>query len=137
LINKAKDPSYRAFIAPLNVTVTNLSNHFEEGPAHAKLEGKFMGSGATKATARFRPEKNGPDFDLNVSIEHTDLTTMNDILRAYGKFDVVAGGFSFYSELHVKNGEVTGYVKPLFSNMKVYDKRQDAEKSFFKKVYEK
>ena len=137
LINKAKTPAYRVFLAPMNLIVTNLSNHFKEGPAHAKLEGKFMGSGATTATARFRPDANGPDFDFNASIEHTDLTKMNDILRAYGKFDVVEGDFSFYTELHVKNGEITGYVKPLFENMKVYDKRQDAEKSFFRKLYEK
>jgi Domain of Unknown Function (DUF748) len=137
LVNKAKNPAYRAFLAPVNVTVTNLSNHFTEGPAHAKLQGKFMGSGVTKATARFRPDANGPDFDLNASIEHTDLTKMNDILRAYGKFDVVAGDFSFFTELHIKNGQITGYVKPLFENMKVYDKRQDADKTFFRKLYEK
>ena len=137
LINKAKNPAYRAFLAPVNLTVTNLSNHFKEGPAHAKLEGKFMASGVTKATARFRPDANGPDFDLNASIEHTDLTTMNDILRVYGKFDVVQGDFSLYTEIHVKNGEITGYIKPLFENMKVYDKRQDADKTFFRKLYEK
>ena len=96
-----------------------------------------MGSGVTKATARFRPDTNGADFDLNASIEHTDLTTMNDILRAYGKFDVVQGDFSLYTEIHVKNGEITGYIKPLFENMKVYDKRQDADKTFFRKLYEK
>ena len=62
---------------------------------------------------------------------------MNDILRAYGKFDVVAGDFSFFTELHIKNGEITGYIKPLFENMKVYDKRQDADKTFFRKLYEK
>ena len=30
-----------------------------------------------------------------------------------------------------------GYVKPLFRDMKVYDARQDAEKSLFRKLYEK
>ena len=62
---------------------------------------------------------------------------MNDLLRAYGKFDVTAGAFSFFCELKVKNGAVDGYVKPLFREMKVYDARQDAEKSLFKKLYEK
>ena len=40
---------------------------------------------------------------MRMAIEATDLRTMNDMLRAYGKFDVVAGIFSFYSELAVKN----------------------------------
>ncbi|MEP6801815.1 MAG: DUF748 domain-containing protein [Acidobacteriota bacterium] len=137
LVNKAKDPPYRAFLSDANVTVTNLSNQFVQGPAVAHLSGKFMASGPTKASATFRTEKNGPDFDLNVAIEGTQMTRMNDILRAYGKFDVVAGVFSFYTELRVKNGQITGYIKPLFKEMQVYDKRQDKDKSLFKKLYER
>jgi hypothetical protein len=136
LVNKAKNPPYRAFLSGLDLEIKNLSNHFSEGPAVAKLNGKFMGSGPTTASATFRPENNGPDFDLKAAIENTDMTKMNDVLRAYGKFDVVRGDFSFYSELHVKNRQITGYVKPLFQEMKVYDKRQDKEKSFFRKAYE-
>src|SRR5262249_19813555 len=93
--------------------------------------------GATTAHATFRPEKNGPDMDLAVRIENTDMKTMNDLLRAYGKFDVVRGTFSFYSELTVRNGQVQGYVKPLFQDVQAYDERQDKEKSAFKKLYEK
>jgi hypothetical protein len=62
---------------------------------------------------------------------------MNDVLRAYGKFDVVSGLFAFYSELSVKNQRIEGYVKPLFRDVKAYDERQDAEKSAFRKLYEK
>ena len=136
IVNKAKNPPYRAFLSDTTLEIKNLSNHFSEGPATASLKGKFMGSGATTASATFRPETNGPDFDLKAGIEDTDLTKMNDILRAYGKFDVVRGKFSFFTELHIKDRQITGYVKPLFQDMKVYDKRQDAEKSFFHKAYE-
>jgi hypothetical protein len=61
---------------------------------------------------------------------------MNDLLRAYGKFDVVAGFFSVESQLRVKNRVVSGYIKPFFRNLDVYDKRQDKEKSAFRKLYE-
>jgi len=74
---------------------------------------------------------------MKVAIEDTPLVTMNDLLRSYGKFDVTAGIFSFYSELGVHNNHIEGYVKPLFRDMQVYDKRQDADKSLFRKVYEK
>jgi hypothetical protein len=80
----------------------------------ATLDGRFMGSGPTKVLAHFRPEMDGPDFDMKVAIENIDLRTMNDMLRAHGKFDVVAGVFSFYSELAVKNAQIRGWVKPLF-----------------------
>src|SRR5206468_12953452 len=68
--------------------------------------------------------------------ENTDMRRMNDLLRAYGNFDVVAGNFSVYSELKRRQGKVDGYVKTLFSDMKVYDRRQDAEKSMFRQLYE-
>ncbi len=64
------------------------------------------------------------------------MRSMNELLRAYGNFDVVRGEFSFYSELSVKDGVIQGYMKPLFKDMKVYDKRQDKEKSTFRKLYE-
>ncbi|HEY6050289.1 MAG TPA: DUF748 domain-containing protein, partial [Thermoanaerobaculia bacterium] len=137
LVNRAKNPPYRAFVSDTNLTITNLSNKFVHGPATARVTGRFMGSGTARAIAHFRPEKSGPDFDLDAAIENTDMTKMNDMLRAYGKFDVVSGKFSFFSELKVQNGQINGYVKPLFQDMKVYDKRQDAEKSVFKKLYEK
>ncbi len=135
-VNKAKSPDYRAYFTDANVTVTNLSNQFVKGPATVTATGKFMGSGPTKAVAHFRAAKSGPDFDLDLAIENTDMTRMNDILRAYGKFDVAAGKFSFYTQLAAKNGYVNGYVKPLFQDMKVYDKQQDKNKPFLKKAYE-
>ncbi|HRF91438.1 MAG TPA: DUF748 domain-containing protein, partial [Desulfobacter postgatei] len=134
--NKAADNPYRVFISDLSLRLQNLSNHFSQGPAEAKLSGKFMGNGVTSASAKFRPEKKGPDFDLYVKIEDTQLKSMNDLLRAYGDFDVTAGIFSFITELHVKNDVITGYVKPFFKDMKVYDKRQDKDKGLFKKMYE-
>jgi len=134
LVNKAHDPSYRAFLSHADVEVTNLSNHFSQGPARARLTARFMGNGPSHATATFRPENGGPDFDLDAAIEHTDMTAMNDMLRAYGKFDVARGDFSFYTELRVHDGNLTGYMKPLFADMKVG--MPDEKKSFGKKVYE-
>jgi hypothetical protein len=137
LVNRAKSPGYRVFVSGLNLEVTNLSNHFVEGPAKATARGLFMGKGKATASATFRPDAKGADFDMKVAIEDTPMTTMNDLLRSYGKFDVVAGMFSFFTELSVHNNHIEGYVKPLFRDMQVYDKRQDAEKSFWKKTYEK
>jgi hypothetical protein len=96
-----------------------------------------MGSGAAEAIATFRPDKKGPDFDLKVSLENTDMRTMNDMLRAYGTFDVAAGTFSLFSEVTVKNQHIEGYVKPLFSGLDVYDPAQDRDKSLGRRLYEK
>jgi Domain of Unknown Function (DUF748) len=135
-VNQAAKPPYHVFLERTNLEIENLSNHLEDGVARARLAGNFMGSGPTKVQAAFRPEKEGPDFNLELSIEKTDMRRMNDLFRAYGNFDVVAGQFSLYSEISVKQGKIDGYVKPLFSEMNVYDQRQDREKSLFRKMYE-
>jgi hypothetical protein len=137
LINKTTTPNYRVFVADTTVTLTNLSSLPSGETAMAKLQGKFMGSGPVKADFKLLPTRPGPDFDVAVQIDETDLTTMNDLLRAYGKFDVVAGRFSLYTELQARNRQITGYVKPLFQDMEAYDPKQDREKSIVRKAYEK
>ena len=136
LVNKAKNPPYRLFLSDADLRVSNLSNHADQGPAVARVRGKFMGSAPAVATATFRPENKMADLSLDVAIEDTPLVALNDMLRAYGKFDVTEGTFSFYSQLRIKNGHIEGYVKPLISGMKVYDPNQDKEKGFFHKLYE-
>src|ERR1051325_2185191 len=135
-INQAAKPAYTVFLDGAKVQLENLSNEFKEGPARLHITGRFMGSGPTLMNATFRPEYRGPDLDLAVEIQNTDMRTMNDLLRAYGNFDVVAGNFTLFADIKMRQGKIDGYVKPLFSDMKVYDRRQDAEKSLFHKMYE-
>jgi hypothetical protein len=62
---------------------------------------------------------------------------MNDLLRAYGHFDVAAGQFAFYSQLAVEHGLIRGYVKPLFKDVAVSDPEQDSHQSIAHKLYER
>ena len=136
MVNEAASKPYRIFLADTDLHMSNFSNQFSQGPAKAQLKAKFMGSGNTTASANFRPEKTGPDFDLYLKIEDTQLTAMNDVLRAYGNFDVTSGTFSLVTELHIKNDTISGYIKPFFKDMKVYDRRKDKERGISHQVYE-
>lgn len=135
-INRAAKPAYRLYFTDTTLEVHNFSNHLEDGVARGRATGKFMGSGPSQIDVAFRPENKGPDFNLTVSIENTDMRKMNDLFQAYGNFDVAAGVFSFYSEIKVRQGKIDGYVKPLFHDIDVYDERQDREKNIFRKLYE-
>jgi hypothetical protein len=137
VIDRAANPDYRVFLSNTNATITNLSNQQVEGRSMVKVRGKFMGSGDTAVTGSFRPDPKGPDFDVDLRIENTDMTKMNPITRAHGGFDVVSGAFSFYSEIKVKDGRVNGYVKPLFKDLVAYDADQDREKGFMQKLKER
>ncbi|MGH7399977.1 MAG: DUF748 domain-containing protein [Candidatus Rokuibacteriota bacterium] len=135
-VNKTATPSYRVYVEDTALALTNLSSLPSGETAVAKLTGKFMGGGAARADFELRPTRPGPDFDLAVQIDETNLKAMNDLLRAHGNFDVVGGRFSIYTEIAVKDRQVSGYVKPLFQDMTVYDPRQDREKNVLRKVYE-
>ena len=135
-VNQAANPPYRVFLSNGTLRFENISNHLSEGSGSVTLTGKFMGTGDTVISGTFRPETRSPDFDLNIRIEKTQMRAMNQLVRAHGSFDVTAGLFSLYSELRVKNSQVEGYIKPLFRDIKVYDTRQDKEKTLFHQLYE-
>ena len=133
----AKPAPYRVFLDNAKVVVENLSNQFKEGPAKVHVTGRFQGSGPTRLDASFRPEDKGPDLDLNLAIENTDMSTMTDLMRAYANFDVAAGNFSMFAEIKVRQGKIDGYVKPLFSDLQVVDQRPGKDESFWHKTYVK
>ncbi|HWM92366.1 MAG TPA: DUF748 domain-containing protein [Thermoanaerobaculia bacterium] len=137
LVSWAKDRRFRVFVDDTDFTVTNISSGFRKGPAKAIVTGKLMGSGALSGHATFRDDRKGPDFTITAQVEGASLPSINELLRAYGKFDVVSGTFSVYSEVKVSNGRIDGYVKPLFKDVKVYSPEQDKKKPVLKKLYEK
>jgi hypothetical protein len=136
IINKASEPQYRLFVTGAQVKIQNLSNQAEEGTATITATGRFMNSGKTRLVARLRPKGKSPNFDLQLAIDQSELKALNPLLRAYIGADVVAGQFSFYSEMAVRNGSINGYVKPLFKEVDVYDPKQDRKKGIFTKLYE-
>jgi len=124
-LDKTTNPNYKIFINDTELTIKNLSNHQTHGPAELTLRGKFLGSGDTNIAGDFLASGQGPAFNLKVAMQNADLTAMNDLLRAFGRFDVAAGQISVYSQIAIKNGNIDGYVKPMFANLKVYDYQKE------------
>jgi hypothetical protein len=136
-VNEEASPHYRVFVTDAKVVIDNFTNQKSEGMGTMRVTGRLQGTGATDVKLVLRPENHGPDFDLNARIDGVDLTKMNDLLLATAKFDVASGALSVFSEATVKNGQIQGYVKPLFKELKVYGKDKDEDKSFGQKVKEK
>ncbi|MBD0315651.1 MAG: DUF748 domain-containing protein [Nitrospiraceae bacterium] len=135
-VNETASPDYRVFMADMNVDMENLSNRVSEGTGAIKMTGKFMGSGPTVVSGTFRPEKPTPDFDVDIRIIKTKLTSLNNVFRAHGNLDMHEGMFAFFSELKVKDGKVDGYVRPFLKDVDVYDPAQDRNKSTLNKAYQ-
>jgi hypothetical protein len=56
-----------------------------------------------------------------------DVTRINDLALTYGKFDFKRGWFDLVIDADSKEGQMTGYVKPLFRNLKVFSVTQDVK----------
>lgn len=137
VVNQATLPSYRLFISGTNIDLENWSNQLAEGIAKVQLKGLFMGSGTTQISGSFRPETKSPDFDLSVKILKTPAKSLNQVLRAHSGTDVAAGVFSIFGEMTVKDGQVKGYLKPLFKDVTAYDPEQDKDQGVLTKIFEK
>jgi len=128
---------YRVVVSDMDLTLENLGNQRTEGKAVARLRGRFMGSGEAQLHATVAPRPGGAEMDLSARIESTDMTRMNDLVRAYGGFDVSAGVLSVYSEVSVKDGAITGYVKPLFRDVQVgADGAEEEPKTLGRRLYQ-
>jgi hypothetical protein len=134
--DETAEPVYVLFLDNAEITVTNLSNHRAEGLSHVDLTGGFMGSGKTHVYGTFLAAGSGPEFTTNLEILNTDLTALNPFLRAHGRFDVAQGRFTLYSHLGLKDDQISGYVKPMFTDVKVYDYRKDKNKNLLQQAKE-
>jgi hypothetical protein len=138
LVNRVASPEYRLDVSDVYLTVDNLSNQRIEGVAVARLRGRFMGSGEAHASMTLRPRTGGADMEISARIEDTDMARMNNFVHDYGGFNVAAGQMSVFTELKVTNGVVTGYVKPLFRDVKVGAPAGELEptKTFGQRLYQ-
>ena len=134
--DKEKNPNFKLNLTDADLVLSNYSNQQKQGPSHITLTGKFMGSGETSIDGSFLAKQQGPAFDMNVAIKNTDMTSMNNLLLAFGRFDVKHGDFSVYSQVDVQNGTIGGYVKPLFTDLTIYDWSQDKHKPLLHQAYE-
>ena len=135
-VNQAATPEYRLYLTDADLTLERYSSRLSDGPASLAIQGKFMGTGETDISGSMRRSQDSPDLELKIKIAGTQIRSMNNLLRAHGKFDVVKGLFSCYSEIRIDDGKIEGYVKPLVRKLKVYDTVQDRDKPALDKVKE-
>ncbi|WP_276497115.1 DUF748 domain-containing protein [Pontibacter litorisediminis] len=115
-------------LSELQLVALNLANVEEaanELPSTIHLTAKSVGGGALKGDMKANLLKEIPDFDMNMQLTHVNLTSINDFIKAHGKFDVERGRMDVYSELQLKDGQLDGYIKPFFENVKVLNWEKD------------
>jgi hypothetical protein len=120
-IDQNSKPALDVSLKNIMINASNLSNVNKSSkllPAYLMATGEAY-QGTFELNVNFDALNKQPTFDLNAEIKHINLVLLNDMLRAYGNFDVQKGNFGLYTEFAAKNGEFGGYVKPIVKDLDV------------------
>jgi hypothetical protein len=118
------------YLTQLNATIDNLRNTTDEtAPMAATVKAAAMAMDQSKVEIQMTldPFSYRPTFHLASRLLGLDVTKLNDLALAYGRFDFKRGWLDLVVEADSNEGRISGYVKPLFRNLKVFDLREDIQ----------
>lgn len=133
-IDQFSSPRLDIAMKDLYIKATNLSNVNDSTkllPAHAEASARTYG-GTFNLRVDFDALQKKPTFDMSAEIKNLNLPELNDLLRAYGNFDVKKGNFSVYTEFAGKDGNFGGYVKPVLKDLDIV--QWNKEEGDFKQI---
>jgi len=116
------------YISQLQATIDNLGNIGDESDplvSTVQAAGLVMDQAKCEFKMTLDPFSYRPTFHTAVRLLGLDVTKINDLALAYGKFDFKRGWFDLVLETDVKEGQITGYAKPLFRNLQVFSLGED------------
>lgn len=116
------EPQVDVYLAQVQATMTNLTNiedRIDPLMSSVTAEAVAMESGRFELEMKLDPNSHHPTFNLATRIIDLDVTNLNPLTLAYGKFDFKRGRFDLVVELTTKDGFLEGYAKPLFRDVQV------------------
>ena len=116
------------FLSNVEGSIDNLTNIRDDTmPLISTVQMTAMAMNQAKLELKMtlNPFSYRPTFHMAVRLLGLDVTRINDLALSYGKFDFKSGWFDFVIEADAKEGQLTGYAKPLFRNLKVFSIGQD------------
>lgn len=140
--NFSSKPPVNVQATAVNASVTNLTNAANgkgSRVAHLKGSARVLGEAPLETTADFDPFGDLRDFDFRLRVTQMQLPRLNELVRAYGNFDFAGGSGDLIVEAHARDGQLSGYVKPLFKDVDVFNWKQDVQnpdKGFFSGLWE-
>jgi hypothetical protein len=118
------------YLSNLQATIddlTNIRNRTAPLLTTVNATGLAMNQAPFEFHMKLNPFSYRPSFELATRLIGLDVTSINDLALTYGQFDFKAGWFDLVIEADAHQGQITGYVKPLFRNLKVFDLVQDVQ----------
>jgi hypothetical protein len=116
------------YLSHLDATVDDLTNINDQTTpmvATVKATALAMDQARFEFQMKLDPFSYRPTFHVATRLLGLDVTKINNLALAYGSFDFKRGWFDLVVEIDAKEGQLVGYVKPLFRNLKVFALKQD------------
>src|SRR5436190_11393140 len=126
------------YLSHVDGSIENLSNIRDEtNPLVATVQASAVAMDQAKLDFKMTldPFSYRPTFHMALRMLGLDVTKINDLALAYGKFDFKRGWFDLIIEADSKEGRLTGYVKPLFRDLKIFDLAQDVKEDNVLQVF--
>jgi hypothetical protein len=116
------------YLSHVEATIDDLGNIRDQtNPMITKVQATALAM--DQATLQLKmtldPLSYRPTFHLAMRLLGLEVTKLNDLALSYGKVDFERGWFDLVLEADSKEGQMTGYVKPLFRNLKVFSFTED------------
>ncbi len=130
--NPSGKPPVDIYLSQLSATATNLTNSRnlkEKLPSGLIANGFTVGGGRLDFQLQMDPLQPAPTYEMTCGLTNVDLVSLNDFLRAYGKFDVAHGTFALYTSVAADNGSYEGYFKVFFKNLDVFQWEKERKKN--------
>jgi hypothetical protein len=118
------------YLSHLNATIDDLGNIRDQtDPLVATVHATAMMMDQAKLDFKMTldPSSYRPTFHLAARLLGLDVTKLNDLALIYGKFDFKRGWIDLVLEADAKEGQLSGYVKPLFRNLRVFSLAHDLQ----------
>lgn len=137
--NLYSKPPVDIYLNHLTAVATNFTNS-------RKLSGKLpagilahcttLGKGDLDLQVHLNPTTPLPTYELVCELSNVDLVSLNDFLRAYGKFDVDRGKFELFASVASDDGKYEGYVKTFFTDLDVFKWQKEKKKTLLQIVWD-
>jgi hypothetical protein len=131
-INKAVEKPVDVYLSQVAASIDNLTNIRDEtNPLVSTVTARGLAMDHAKFEYKMSldPCSYRPTFHVATRVLGLDVTKINDLALAYGRFDFKRGWFDLVLEADAKEGQLTGYVKPLFRDLKVFSLTEDLKEA--------
>lgn len=116
------------YLSQVEATIDNLSNIRDDTrPLLATIQATAVAMDHAKFefNVSLDPFSYRPTFHMAMRLLGLDVTKINDLAMSYGKFDFERGWFDLVVEADAKEGQIEGYAKPLFRDLKIFSLSED------------